>query len=126
MKFRSRKQIRAQRHRRIRRKISGTAERPRMCITVSDKNLYVQLIDDVKAHTLISASTLGTDHDKSVETAGALGKECAREALDKGISRVVVDRAGFKYHGRVKALVEAAREAGLSISAKEEKCETAG
>lgn len=121
MKLKSRKQMRAQRHRRIRRKISGTAERPRMCVTVSGKHVSVQFIDDDKAHTLVSASTLGTDQRKSVETAGDLGRQCAKDALEKGISRVVVDRGGSRYQGRVKALVEAALEAGLSISAKEEK-----
>ncbi len=109
---------RRRRHIRVRRKISGTAERPRLCVYRSNTNLYVQIIDDVAGNTLVSASTL----DKEVKTKHA-NKEAAKEvgtliakrAADKKIETVVFDRGGYIYHGIVKELAEAAREGGLKF-----------
>ena len=106
------------RHIRVRTKVSGTAERPRLCVYRSNKNLFVQVIDDVNAVTLVSASTL----DKEVKTKHA-NKEAAKEvgtliakrAQDKKIKTVVFDRGGYLYHGIIKELAEAAREAGLEF-----------
>ncbi len=113
-----RKMERTRRHVRVRRKISGTAERPRLCVFRSNSNLYVQLVDDVAGNTLAQASTL----DKEVKTKHA-NKEAAKEvgaliakrALDKKIDTVVFDRGGYIYHGVVKELAEAAREGGLKF-----------
>ena len=113
-----RKFERARRHTRVRRKISGTTECPRLCVYRSNKNLFVQIVDDVKQTTLVSASTL----DKEVKTKHA-NKEAAKEvgaliakrALEKNIKTVVYDRGGYIYHGVVKELAEAAREAGLEF-----------
>ena len=114
----NRKATRERRHVRVRRKISGTAECPRLCVYRSNKNLFVQVIDDVAANTLVSASTL----DKEIKTKHA-NKEAAKEvgaliakrALEKNIDTVVFDRGGYIYHGVGKELAEAAREAGLKI-----------
>ena len=114
----NRKAERQRRHIRDRRKISGTAECPRLCVYRSNKNLFVQVIDDVAANTLVSASTL----DKEIKTKHA-NKEAAKEvgaliakrALEKNIDTVVFDRGGYIYHGVVKELAEAAREAGLKF-----------
>ena len=113
-----RKMERTRRHIRVRRKISGTSERPRLCVYRSNSNLYVQIIDDVAGNTIVSASTL----DKEVKTKHA-NKEAAKEvgaliakrALDKKIDTVVFDRGGYIYHGVVKELAEAAREGGLKF-----------
>ena len=113
-----RKMERERRHARVRRKISGTAERPRLCVYRSNTNLYVQVIDDVAGNTLVSASTL----DKEVKTKHA-NKEAAKEvgaliakrALEKNIKDVVFDRGGYIYHGVVKELAEAARNGGLNF-----------
>lgn len=122
MSLKNRKEQRIARHKRIRRRISaGTAERPRMAIFVSNRYMYVQFIDDVAANTLASASTLKGGLKCNVEGAKALGEIAAKTALDKGIETVVVDRAGYKFHGRVKTIVESAVAAGLSISAKTEE-----
>lgn len=113
-----RKFERTRRHIRVRRKISGTAERPRLCIYRSNTNLYVQVIDDVAAKTLVSASTL----DKEVKTKHAnkvaakeIGQLIAKRALEKNIDTVVFDRGGYIYHGVVKELADSAREAGLKF-----------
>ena len=113
-----RKMERTRRHIRVRRKISGTPDRPRLCIYRSNSNLYVQIIDDVAANTIISASTL----DKEIKTKHAnkeaakeLGTLIAKKALDKKIETVVFDRGGYIYHGVVKELAEAAREGGLKF-----------
>ena len=113
-----RKMERSRRHLRVRRKISGTAERPRLCVYRSNTNLYVQIIDDVAGNTLVSASTL----DKNVknkhsnkEAAKELGALIAKKAQDKKIETVVFDRSGYIYHGVVKELAEAAREGGLKF-----------
>ena len=106
------------RHIRVRRKVSGTAERPRLCIYRSNKNLFAQLINDVTANTLVSASTL----DKEVkiklankEAAKEVGALIAKRAIEKGVESVVFDRSGYQYHGVIKEFAEAAREAGLKF-----------
>ena len=114
----ARSESRELRHKRVRTKISGTAERPRLSVFRSNTGIYVQIIDDVAAKTLVSASTL----DKEVKTK-ASNKEAAKEvgtlvakrAIKAGIKTVVFDRGGYIYHGKVKALAEAAREAGLEF-----------
>ncbi|WP_080876122.1 50S ribosomal protein L18 [Oceanobacillus timonensis] len=110
--------IRKKRHNRVRRTLSGTAERPRLNVFRSNKNIYVQLIDDVNGVTLASASTvdkeLGID-GKNVEAAKEVGAAVAKRAIDKGYKSVVFDRGGYLYHGRIKALAEAAREEGLEF-----------
>ena len=125
MSLKNRKEQRVARHKRIRRRISaGTAARPRMAIFVSNRYMYVQFIDDVAATTLASASTLKGGLKCTLEGAKALGEiaaKAAMSAMDKGIKLVVVDRAGYKFHGRVKTIVESAVAAGLSISAKTEE-----
>lgn len=109
------------RHRRVRGKVSGTAARPRMCVTRSNNNLYVQVIDDVAGKTIVGASTLGADFKATgkkagtVEGAAALGEIIGKKAVDAGITEIVFDRGGNLYHGRVKAVAEAAREAGLKF-----------
>ena len=109
--------LRLKRHRRIRGKISGTAERPRLSIFRSNKNIYAQLIDDVAGVTLASASTLDENVSGStkLEQAAAVGKAIAEAAKAKNISNVVFDRSGYLYHGRVQALADAARENGLDF-----------
>ena len=114
----NRKMERARRHARVRRKISGTAERPRLCVYRSNTNLYVQVIDDVAGNTLVSASTL----DKEVKTkyankeaAKEVGALIAKRALEKNIKDVVFDRGGYIYHGVVKELADAARNGGLNF-----------
>lgn len=103
---------------RIRKKISGTSAKPRMCVYRSNKEIYVQLIDDQASHTLASASSRGDVADSSqpkVEQAKAVGKLIAEKASAAGISEVTFDRAGYLYHGRVAALAEGAREGGLQF-----------
>jgi len=113
-------EIRKRKHLRVRKKISGTAECPRLCVFRSNANIYAQIIDDVNGNTLVSASSL----DKDIKSAGnggnkdaaaSVGKLVAERALAKDIKEVVFDRGGYVYHGRVAALAEAAREAGLSF-----------
>ncbi|MFS8806086.1 50S ribosomal protein L18 [Synechococcus sp. R6-10] len=119
----SRKITTQRRHRRIRRKVFGTAERPRLAVFRSHRHIYAQVIDDVAQHTLTSASTLDRElREKFKETgtatqeaAALVGRSVAERALQMGISRVVFDRGGKLYHGRVQALAEAAREAGLQF-----------
>ena len=104
--------------RRIRSKISGTAERPRMSIYRSNCDIYVQLIDDLNGHTILAASTRDKDFTRTgnkSEQGKAVGTIIARKAIEKGISIVVFDRGGYLYHGRVKALAEGAREGGLKF-----------
>ena len=113
-----RKMERQRRHLRVRRKISGTAERPRLCVFRSNTNIYVQIIDDVAGNTLVSASTLDkeikTKHS-NIEVAKELGALIAKKAKAKKIEEVVFDRGGYIYHGVVKELAEAAREGGLKF-----------
>ena len=108
---------RQRRHARVRGKISGTSERPRLNIFRSNKNIYAQLIDDVAGVTLASASTLDKEVSKGTKTEQAIvvGKLVAERAVAKGISEVVFDRGGYLYHGRVKALADSARENGLKF-----------
>ncbi len=109
-----RNKIRKKRHQRIRNKISGTAECPRLSVFRSNTNTYAQLIDDVAGVTLVSASSQDEKGTKT-EQAQAVGKAIAVKATEKGIKEVVFDRGGYAYHGRVKALAEAARENGLEF-----------
>jgi len=118
---RDRKQRRHRIHMRIRKAVAGTAERPRLVVFRSLANVYAQLIDDVKGATLVAASTVEKDLRKGLPNGGnkaagrAVGKAIAERAKDKGITSVVFDRAGFRYHGVVKELADAAREAGLKF-----------
>lgn len=112
---------RVKRHLRVRKKIQGTAERPRLNIFRSSKHMYAQIIDDVKGVTLVSASTLDKElrdqitNGGNVEAAQKVGELVAKRAKEKGIDRVVFDRGGYLYHGRVQALADAAREGGLEF-----------
>ncbi|MBQ1300859.1 MAG: 50S ribosomal protein L18 [Erysipelotrichaceae bacterium] len=116
-KTRSRNADRIRRHVRVRQKISGTAECPRLNVFRSNANIQAQIIDDVKGVTLVSASSmqLKLENGGNVEAAKAVGTELAKRALEKNIKAVVFDRGGYIYHGRVKALADAAREAGLEF-----------
>lgn len=111
--------LRIKKHQRLRNRFSGTAERPRLAVFRSDSHIYAQIIDDVAQSTLVSASTVEKEvksqieHTNDVEAAKFVGSLVAKRAIDKGISEVVFDRGGFKYQGRVAALADAAREAGL-------------
>lgn len=113
-----RKMERQRRHIRVRRKISGTAERPRLCVYKSNNNIYVQVIDDIAGNTLVQASTLDkeikTKHSNK-EAAKEVGALIAKRAIEKKITDVVFDRGGYIYHGVVKELAEAAREGGLKF-----------
>ena len=112
------KEIRSRIHKRIRRKLSGTAERPRLAVFRSVAHIYAQVIDDVQGATLVSASSVdkgGKTNGGNVAAAKTIGKLVAERAKEKGIKSVVFDRGGYPYHGRVKALADAAREAGLEF-----------
>ena len=113
-----RKSERARRHKRVRTKVSGTAERPRLCVYRSNMNIYAQIIDDVAGNTLVSASTLDkevkTKHSNK-EAAKEVGTLIAKRATEKNITEVVFDRGGYIYHGVVKELADAARESGLKF-----------
>jgi large subunit ribosomal protein L18 len=117
----SRKQQTRKRHRRLRRLLSGTPDRPRLAVFRSNNHIYAQIIDDTAQTTLCAASTLDRDLRSSLEACGncdastAVGALVARRAMAKGIQQVVFDRGGNLYHGRVKALADAAREAGLQF-----------
>ncbi|MBR4768019.1 MAG: 50S ribosomal protein L18 [Lachnospiraceae bacterium] len=115
----SKKEVREEKHRRLRRYLSGTAERPRMAVFRSNNHMYVQLIDDAAGKTLLAASTLtkeiGLEKTNDVEAAKAVGAYIGKKALEAGISEVVFDRGGYIYQGKVKALADAAREAGLQF-----------
>lgn len=119
MKLKTRQEFRKRRHNRVRRKVVGTAARPRMTVFVSNKYMYVQFIDDDASVTLASASTqdktFKAGGGNSVEAASELGKAAAKAAKGKGIEAVVFDRGGFSFEGRIKALADAAREAGLKF-----------
>lgn len=113
--------VRLNRHARVRKKISGTAERPRLCVFRSNKNIYAQIIDDTVGKTLVAASTLDADvkgsfaHGGDKQAAKAVGEAVAKKALAANIENVVFDRGGYIYTGRVQELAEAAREAGLKF-----------
>lgn len=121
IKKQSRSEVRKKKHLKVRKRISGTPERPRMAVFRSNNHMYVQVIDDVAGNTLVSASTLqgevkeGLEKTNNIDAAAKLGGVIAKKALDKGIKTVVFDRGGYIYHGKVKALAEAAREAGLEF-----------
>ncbi|XP_031256115.1 50S ribosomal protein L18, chloroplastic-like [Pistacia vera] len=122
-KARTRREDRTARHSRIRKKVEGTPDRPRLCVFRSNKNLYVQVIDDTKMHTLASASTMqkpiSDEFDytsgPTIEVAKRVGEIIAKSCLEKGITKVAFDRGGYPYHGRVEALADAAREHGLQF-----------
>ncbi|MGQ9473296.1 MAG: 50S ribosomal protein L18 [Candidatus Caldatribacteriaceae bacterium] len=109
--------LRERRHRRIRKKVKGTIDRPRLCVFRSLKHIYAQLIDDGEGRTLVSASSLSPEikalKGTKTEIAKAVGTLLGKKAQEKGIRTVVFDRGGYKYHGRVRALADGAREAGL-------------
>ena len=115
----NRKAIRARVHNRIRRKVSGTAERPRLCVHFSGKHVYAQVVDDEAGKTLVSATTtekaLAGKGASNLVTAEKVGKLIAERSLAKNIDKAVFDRGGFIYHGKVKALADAAREGGLKL-----------
>ena len=117
----SRTEVRRNKHRKIRNRFSGTAERPRLCVFRSNNHMYAQIIDDTVGNTLVSASTLQKDvkaeleKTNNVEAAAHLGTVIAKKALEKGITTVVFDRGGFIYQGKIQALADAAREAGLEF-----------
>jgi large subunit ribosomal protein L18 len=113
----SKNQIRLRIHKRIRRRVKGTEERPRLAVFRSVKHIYAQVIDDGKGHTVVAASSNEKDGSTGGNVAGAkaIGKLIAERAKQKGIKAVVFDRGGYLYHGRVKALADAAREAGLEF-----------
>ncbi|HEU65690.1 MAG TPA: 50S ribosomal protein L18 [Chloroflexi bacterium] len=121
MSGRNSKALRKIRHRRVRRKVAGTISRPRLCVFRSLNHIHAQLIDDSRGHILVSMSTLDsqmrgkTNGMVKTRKAEVVGTLLAEKALDKGIKQVVFDRGGYKYHGRVKALAEAARKAGLEF-----------
>ena len=114
-----RRQGRLQRHRRVRKKIVGTAERPRLAVYRSNRHTSAQIIDDTSGRTLVAASTLESDLRGSeatgVSAAAAVGRLLAERAADTGITTVVFDRGGYHYHGRVAAVADAAREAGMAL-----------
>ena len=117
----SRTEVRLKKHRRLRNRFSGTAQRPRLSVFRSNNHMYAQIIDDTVGNTLVSASTLDkavkaeVEKTNNVDAAAYLGKVIAEKALDKGIKTVVFDRCGFIYRGKLKALADAAREAGLEF-----------
>lgn len=121
IKKESRTKVRVKKHKKIRNRFSGTSERPRLAVFRSNNHMYAQVIDDTVGNTLVSACTLQKDvkaeleKTNNVDAAAYLGKVIAERALAKGITEVVFDRGGFIYHGKVKALAEAAREAGLKF-----------
>jgi large subunit ribosomal protein L18 len=110
-----RNEIRQRIHARIRQKMSGTSERPRLNVYRSLNHIYAQVIDDMKGETLVSASSIKLKTGGNVAAAREIGKVIAERAKEKGVTRVVFDRGGYLYHGRIKALADAAREAGLEF-----------
>jgi len=122
IKREDRKRLRLMRHKRLRKRISGTPERPRLSVYRSEKHIYAQIIDDTKGVTLVAASTVEKElRDKlnqktwNVQAAKEVGKIIAERATAKGIKEIVFDRGGYKYHGRIKALADSARESGLKF-----------
>ena len=121
MRIEEKERLRRKRHRRVRSKVTGTAQRPRLNVSRSLQHIYAQLIDDTTGHTLAHASTVDGDLRESLKSGGnidaakAVGKLIAERGKEKGISAVVFDRGGYMYHGRVQALADSAREAGLQF-----------
>ena len=121
IKKQSRSKVRVNKHRKLRNRFSGTSERPRLAVFRSNNHMYAQIIDDTVGNTLVSASTLQKElsaeleKTNNVDAAAYLGTVIAKKALEKGITTVVFDRGGFIYQGKVKALADAAREAGLKF-----------
>ncbi len=121
VKKESRSEIRVKKHKRIRNNLAGTAARPRLAVFRSNNHMYAQIIDDTVGSTLVAASTLDKDikgaleKTNNVDAAAHVGTAIAKKALDKGITTVVFDRGGFIYQGKIKALADAAREAGLTF-----------
>ena len=117
----SRQKVRVKKHMKIRNRFSGTPERPRLAVFRSNNHMYAQIIDDTVGNTLVAASTLEKDvkaeleHTNTVDAAAYLGTVIAKRALEKGIKEVVFDRGGFVYQGKIAALADAAREAGLEF-----------
>ena len=117
----SRSKIRENKHRRMRHHLAGTAQRPRLAVFRSNNHIYAQIIDDTVGNTLVAASTVekeikaSLEKTNNVEAAAAVGTAIAKKALEKGITQVVFDRGGFIYQGKVQALADAAREAGLQF-----------
>ena len=117
----SRSKVRAKKHMRLRSRLSGTAQKPRLAVFRSNNHMYAQIIDDTVGNTLVAASTLQKDvkaeleKTNNVDAAAKLGTVIAKKALEKGITTVVFDRGGFIYQGKIQALAEAAREAGLQF-----------
>nr|YP_010330160.1 ribosomal protein L18 [Porphyridium aerugineum]UNJ17876.1 ribosomal protein L18 [Porphyridium aerugineum] len=117
----NRRKITLEKHARIRRTVIGTSERPRLSVYRSGKNIYAQIIDDTLGRTLISSSSLEQEIKANIKFGGnceaseLVGKNIAKKSLDKGISQVVFDRGGYLYHGRIKALADAARSLGLNF-----------
>ena len=115
------RKLRNVRHRRVRKKVSGSQEQPRLCVFRSLRSIYAQIIDDTDGRTLVAASSqeanqeAGAPISPKTAVSVAVGRMLAQRALERGISRVVFDRGGYKYHGRVKALADAAREGGLQF-----------
>ncbi|MFO8058801.1 MAG: 50S ribosomal protein L18 [bacterium] len=121
MAVKKRSEKRKIRQKRVRKKVRGTTERPRLCVYKSSSHIYAQLIDDSRGHTLCAAGTVSPElkeklkSTKDIEAAKAVGELAARKAKQSGVTKVVFDRNGFLYHGRVKALADAARESGLEL-----------
>jgi len=121
IKKQSRNCARLKRHYRLRNKLSGTTATPRLCVFRSNKHIYAQVIDDTVGNTIVAASTMekpvttGLKNTSNIDAAKAVGAAVAKKALDKGIEAVVFDRGGYLYHGKIKALADSAREAGLKF-----------
>lgn len=112
------KKLRTRRHLRVRRKIFGTSKRPRLAVYRSEKNIYAQIIDDIKGVTLVSASSLDKDFEgvgNNKKAAKVVGINIGKKAIENGINEVIFDRGGYVYHGRIQNLAEGAREAGLKF-----------
>jgi large subunit ribosomal protein L18 len=115
MRAEAKREARMRRHSRVRRKVRGTAERPRLAVYRSNRHIYAQLVDDLLARTLVATSDLGATDGNKTARAKKVGQAIAERARSMGVEQVVFDRGGRLFHGRVKALADAAREAGLSI-----------
>jgi len=115
MRSQAKREARLRRHRRVRRKVRGTAERPRLAVYRSNRHIYAQLVDDLSARTLVATSDLGVSEGDKTDRAKRVGQAIAEGARSIGVEQVVFDRGGRLFHGRVKALADGAREAGLSI-----------